>query len=271
VLGQLASPAGPDDLAGEEAARRAFTRTVTRSARFRGPAAATGPRTPAWPAAVGRAAAALTAVAAIGTSIVAQAGVLPRPAQQLAHHVIGAPPARLSARAVVQRAGSKSLLCRAYQHARDEDQTSAVTAALRRMLTRAAGGAGAVGAYCAAAWSPVTPAGPDPSPAPPARPSSGTPSNGRTEPAGPGHDKGPGKSHGHGPGRGWPGRGHEFGNRQRNLPVHDPGNENGNSGSAGNGPDSSAGPGNRAGHGQGNRTGQGNGNGNGHGHGHGNR
>ena len=189
----------------------------------------------------------------------AQAGVLPRPAQQLAHHVIGAP----SARPVVLRPGSKSLLCRAYLHAREQDQAAAVTAALRRLVTRAAGGASAVGAYCAAAWSPITPAGPDPSPAPPARPASGTPSNGRTEPARPGQHKGPGKGHRHRPGQG-------NGNGQRNQPVHDPGNENGNSGSTGNGPDSSAGHGNRGGHGQGNGNGQGQGNGNGDGQGHGN-
>jgi hypothetical protein len=216
----------------------------------------------------GRAAAALTAVAAIGTAIVAQAGVLPRPAQQLAHHVIGAPSARPTARPMTPGAGSKSLLCRAYQHAREQDQTAAVTAALRRMLTQAAGGASAVGAYCAAARSPVTTAGPAPSPAPPARPVSGTPSHGRTEPAGPGHDKGPGKSHGHGPGRG-----HEPGNGRPNQPVHEPGNEIGNSGSTGNEPDSGAVPGYRTGHGQGNGNGQGqghgNGNGKGHSHGHG--
>jgi hypothetical protein len=219
---------------------------------------------PSWPAAVGRAAAALTAVAAIGTTVVAQAGVLPRPAQQLAHYVIGAPPARPSARPVVLRAGSKSLLCRAYQHARDQDQTAAVTAALRRMVTRAVGSASAVGAYCAAAWSPVTTAGPDPSPAPPARPVSGTPGNARPEPAGPGHDKGLGKNRGHGHGQG-----HEPGHGQRNQPVHEPGNENGNSGSTGNGPDSSTGPSYRTGNGQGNGNGQGQGNGHSHGNGHG--
>ena len=195
--------------------------------------------------------------------------MLPRPAQQLAHHLIGAPPAR----PMTLRAGSKSLLCRAYQHAREQDQTAAVTAALRRMVTRAAGGASAVGAYCAAAWSPVTTAGPDPSPAPPARPVSGTPGNARPEPAGPGHDKGPGKSRGHGHGHGHgPGRGHEPGHGQRNQPVHEPGNENGNSGSTGNGPDSSTGPSYRTGNGQGNGNGQGqgHGNGNGNGHSHGN-
>jgi len=272
VLGCLASPAGPGDLAGEEAARQAFTRTAARSARIRELPSGTGPGPRPFLSSVGRAAAALTAVAALSTTVAAQAGVLPRPAQNLAHHVIGAPPARLRALPplpAVVRAGAESVLCAAYQRARRQDQGAALTTVLRRMVIQAAGGARTAGAYCAAGRLPAAPARPAPPPAlqappaPPAPHGSSTASPGGVQPAGPRHGKGKGHSHGTGTGRGHgTGQGQQPGsdrNQPRQGPVSGNGNGAGNERASGStGPD------------YGNANGQSNGNGQGSGHGHGN-
>jgi hypothetical protein len=102
VLAVLAGPAEPGELAGEAAARSAFTR---RAARVGARAAARRPgRRPhgarrSWPARGARLAAALIAAGAgLGGVAAGYAGVLPGPAQDFAHHLIGAPPAHRAGR-----------------------------------------------------------------------------------------------------------------------------------------------------------------------------
>ncbi|HUY48612.1 MAG TPA: hypothetical protein VMV92_23315 [Streptosporangiaceae bacterium] len=94
MLTSLAGPAEPGELAGETAARSAFTRRPY-------PAGVSGAGRPArqrrsWLRApcTGLAAALVTAAAGLGGAAAAYVGVLPGPIQNFAHNAIGAPPAR---------------------------------------------------------------------------------------------------------------------------------------------------------------------------------
>ncbi len=94
ILADLAGPAEPGELAGETAARLAFARCPSPagiSPATRRPARRKLLRLPVPRAGL---AGALVAVAAgLGTAAAAYADVLPGPAQDVAHHMIGAPPA----------------------------------------------------------------------------------------------------------------------------------------------------------------------------------
>jgi hypothetical protein len=95
MLADLAGPAEPGELAGEAAARLGLARTADpagispaahRSARRRRP----------WmfvPGAVRLGGALIVAAVGLGGAAAAYAGALPGPIQDLAHHLIGAPPA----------------------------------------------------------------------------------------------------------------------------------------------------------------------------------
>jgi hypothetical protein len=214
ALASLAGPAQPGELAGEAAARRAW-------ARARGPAG-----TPRRAGGAGRlrrsgllapagarlgAAVAVLAVGLGGVTAAAYAAVLPAPVQDLAHHAIGAPPARHS----LSRPRPAAQLCTAYVRAAARADATALAAASRQ-LARAAGGPGRVGAYCAAAGrpgvAPLPPGGSEP-PAPEdggkktAAPTSG---GGRRDGTGTGTGTG-GGGDGGGPGNG-NGNGHPGGN-----------------------------------------------------------
>jgi hypothetical protein len=101
MLAGLAGPAEPGELAGEgklvgeAAAQSAFTRRASPAGVS--PAARPARRKTSWRAVAPRArAAAVLAAAAIGlgsTTAAAYAGMLPSPIQNIAHHMIGAPPA----------------------------------------------------------------------------------------------------------------------------------------------------------------------------------
>ncbi len=94
MLADLAAPAEPGELAGETAARLAFARCpspagispATRRSARRRPLRLPVPR-------AGLAAALVVAAAGLGGAAAAYAGVLPGPVQDVAHHMIGAPPA----------------------------------------------------------------------------------------------------------------------------------------------------------------------------------
>jgi hypothetical protein len=128
-----------------------------------------------------RAAAAAAAATALGgLATAAYAGVLPAPAQQLAHNTIGAPSPHPgngpqgqqptpSGPAVPGPAAFG--LCTAYAHAR-ADGTATQRAVAFRKLAAAAGGAGKVAAYCAAVPHPGSPQSGQPAPHRPGRPSS---------------------------------------------------------------------------------------------------
>ena len=168
MLASLTVPADSGDLAGEAAARRAFSRAASpafpRSPLRRPALRRLPPRRlpPRRPAPVGTRLVAVLAVAsaALGGTAAAYAGVLPRPVQEFAHRAFGAPaphrgPAHPSGRRQAYR------LCTAYARAEAADDARALAAA-RHRLAVAAGGTASIGGYCAAAGRPALP---PPSPA----------------------------------------------------------------------------------------------------------
>lgn len=166
MLASMADPAGPGALAGEAAARSAFARAASpagiqpagiRKADGRARRRSPRLRPASLPARI--AAALIVASAGLGgAAVAAYAQVLPGPVQELAHRVIGAPaPAHAASTghpaspAPPQPAATG--LCEAYQRARVHG-SPAVLAVLSGKLARAAGGAGKIGGYCAAAERP---------------------------------------------------------------------------------------------------------------------
>ncbi len=109
--------------------------------------------------------AAVAAVAAGGGALAAYTGDLPAPMQQLAHDVIGAPPAAGGApQPDLGRPGTTPLpgnaaagLCRAYEQALTH-RHAGPNSVMFRKLAAAAGGAGQVPAYCARLAAPGHPA-----------------------------------------------------------------------------------------------------------------
>jgi hypothetical protein len=154
MLASLAGSAGPGELTGEAAARTAY---ALAAAAARPAAHRPARRRPSWlPVRVRAWLAAVLAAAVLGLggAAAAYAGALPGPIQDLAHHVIGAPPADRapSGRAAAYR------LCREYEHAMAQDPASAKVDASQK-LARAAGGMSKIEAYCAAAgWPGLGPA-----------------------------------------------------------------------------------------------------------------
>ena len=113
-----------------------------------------------------RAAAAAGALAAMlgGAATAAYAGVLPRPVQQFAHEVMGAPAPHTAAGQTPSGPSSSARaagLCTAYVRARAHGTAAQQAVALRK-LAAAAGGQGKIAVYCATVASPGTslPAGP---------------------------------------------------------------------------------------------------------------
>ena len=94
VLAVAAGPAEPGDLAGEAAARAAFTRLPSPSGASHAAPRSARHRLTEWPARGRLPLAAALAVAAtgLGSAAAAYAGALPSPIQHIAHEVIGAPP-----------------------------------------------------------------------------------------------------------------------------------------------------------------------------------
>jgi hypothetical protein len=167
VLASLAGPPGSGELTGAEAARSAFARAASpagNSAAARRPARHSRSRPPARLSARLAAVAVAAAVALVGAAG-AYAGVLPGPIQDLAHHVIGVPPAHHPAAHAPGARRAAYQLCTTYQRASSRGDAPSLAAALRE-LTRAAGDPGKIEAYCAAAGRP----GITPSPRPAARP-----------------------------------------------------------------------------------------------------
>jgi hypothetical protein len=173
VLAALtAGPAG-DELAGEAAALAAFRNRAgvpvpAHRSRHR--------RHPVPVSLLSARAAAAAAVAALGIggfATAAFAGALPAPAQQFAHHTIGAPapdrgqPAGTHPSATGTPAGPDATgpaafgLCTAWAHAKAHGTSSQQATAFRN-LAAAAGGAANVAAYCAAVPHPAASSAPTP-------------------------------------------------------------------------------------------------------------
>jgi hypothetical protein len=177
LFASLAGPAGPGKLTGEAAARSAYARAaapVGVSPVARRPARR---RLPWLPARVNARLAAGLAAAAVCLSSAAgaYAAVLPGPIQDFAHHVIGAPAARHAPPRVPSGRQAANRLCSTYEHAMTHGPARAKAVASQK-LARAAGGAGEIDAYCAAAWRPsLAPAAPAAHPAshPKPRPKTG--------------------------------------------------------------------------------------------------
>src|SRR5438876_9567651 len=94
MLAAVAGPAGPGDLAGQDAARAAFTRLASRSGTWHA-ALWSARRSLSERPARGRlplAAALAVAAAGLGSTAAAYVGVLPSPIQHFAYLTIGAPP-----------------------------------------------------------------------------------------------------------------------------------------------------------------------------------
>jgi hypothetical protein len=153
MFASLVGSAGPRELTGEAAARTAYALAAAARPAAHWPAR----RRPSWlPVRVRARLAAVLAAAVLGLggAAAAYAGALPGPIQDLAHHVIGAPPADRapSGRAAAYR------LCREYERAMAQDPASAKVDASPK-LARAAGGMSKIEAYCAAAgWPGLGPA-----------------------------------------------------------------------------------------------------------------
>jgi hypothetical protein len=200
-----AGPAG-DELAGEAAALAAFCNRVgvpvpARRSRHR--------RHPLPASLLSARAAAAAAVAALGIggfATAAFAGALPAPAQQFAHHTIGAPspdrgqPAGTHPSATGTRVGPAATgpaafgLCTAYAHAKAHGTSNQQAAAFRN-LAAAAGGAANVAGYCAGVPHPGASSAPTSHPTgPPATHPTGPPA---THPTGPPatHPTGPPATH----------------------------------------------------------------------------
>jgi hypothetical protein len=152
ILASLAGPAVPGELTGEAAARTAYARAVASPAARR-----SARRRPSrLPARVRArlAAGVAAAVVGLGGTAAAYAGALPGPIQDLAHHMIGAPPAGHApgGRQAAYR------LCGEYEHTMTQGPARAQVDASQK-LARAAGGATKIDAYCAAAgWHSLAPA-----------------------------------------------------------------------------------------------------------------
>ena len=161
ALAALTAGPASDELAGEAAARAEFHRRVgvpvpvSRSRHRRHPVLAS------LLSARAAAAAAVAALSLGGFATAAFAGVLPAPAQQFAHHTIGAPAAR-ETRTTGSHPGVTATpagpdatgpaafgLCTAWAHAKAHGTHSQQGVAFRN-LAAAAGGASHVAAYCAA-------------------------------------------------------------------------------------------------------------------------
>jgi hypothetical protein len=180
VLAALnAAPAG-EELAGLAAAQAEFRRAVA------GPARAHRSRR-ARPAVLGSllgaraaAAAAFIVIGLGGVATAAYAGALPGSWQQFAHRMIGAPAPHQADNGAPADLPAAHQLCTAYLHG--TAGSAAQRAAAFRDLVRAAGGAGHVTAFCAAAPRPrSSPPLPYRSPRPDGRPT-GRPSPHHTGP-----------------------------------------------------------------------------------------
>jgi hypothetical protein len=194
LFARLTGPAAPGLLTGEAAARSAFARAAGSPVRASSIArAATRWRLPGpYFRLNARLAAALTAVAVgLGGGAAAYAGALPGPIQDFAHHLIGAPAAR---QAPLDRQEGASL-CSAYERAKAHRGSRARAAAFQK-LDQAAGGAGKIDAYCAAAGrpglAPPAPRARHPEPQP-AKPNGNHQVTGHGNPSGRGDPKAPGK------------------------------------------------------------------------------
>jgi hypothetical protein len=161
ALAALKARPASDELAGEAAALAEFEARVggpvpvSRSRRRRHPLLAS------LLSARAAAAAAVAALSLGGFATAAFAGALPAPAQQFAHHTIGAPAARdtdstgTHPDATATPAGPDATgpaafgLCTAWAHAKKHGTHSQQGVAFRN-LAAAAGGASNVAAYCAA-------------------------------------------------------------------------------------------------------------------------
>jgi hypothetical protein len=160
VLAPLTAGPASDELAGEAAALAVFRTRVgvpvpaSRSHHRRHPLL-----TSLLPARAA-AAAAVAALGAGGFATAAFAGALPAPAQQFAHHTIGAPapdsspsagahPSTTGTPAGPDATGPAAFgLCTAYAHAKAHGTSSQQAVAFRN-LKAAAGGAANIAAYCA--------------------------------------------------------------------------------------------------------------------------
>jgi hypothetical protein len=160
VLAALTAGPASDELAGEAAALAEFRNRVGV------PAAASRSRHRRHPLLTSllsaRAAAAAAAALSLGgLATAAYAGALPAPAQQFAHHTIGAPaagdsqtagthPSATGTPAGPDAAGPAAFgLCTAYAHAKTHGNAQQKAVAFRN-LAAAAGGAGNIATYCAA-------------------------------------------------------------------------------------------------------------------------
>jgi hypothetical protein len=244
MLASLTVPADSGDLAGEAAARRAFSRAASPALPPHHRRRATPRRASPRPAAqrrlslrrrapVGTRLAAVLAVAsaALGGTAAAYAGVLPRPVQEFAHATIGAPAPHAPARQSRSRRAFR--LCTAFQRAETAGDPQALAAA-RHRLAVAARGTASINAYCAAAGRPGL--------LPPS-PSGGSSSAG-TQGKAKGHrnphpsptPKGNGNGQGNGNGKGnGKGDGQGNGNGKTKAPANGQGNGNGNGNGQGNG------------------------------------
>jgi hypothetical protein len=169
MFASLAGPAGP----GEAAARSAYTRAAASASSpvARRPARRRLPWLPARVSA--RLAAGLAAAAVrLGGAAAAYAAVLPGPIQDFTHHVIGAPAARHASPHVPSGRQAAYRLCSTYEHAMTHGPARAKAVASQK-LARAAGGAGEIDAYCAAAGRPSLAPAAHPASYPKPRPKTG--------------------------------------------------------------------------------------------------
>jgi hypothetical protein len=210
LLAALTAGPASDELAGEAAALAAFRSRAGVPV----PAHRSRHRRHPLPASLLSARAAAAAAAAAlgigGFATAAFAGALPAPAQQFAHHTIGAPspdrgqPAGTHPSATGMPAGPDATgpaafgLCTAYAHAKAHGTSNQQAAAFAN-LAAAAGGAGNVAAYCAAVPHPGASSAPTSHPTgPPATHPTGPPASHPTGPPAT-HPTGPPTTHPTGP------------------------------------------------------------------------
>ncbi|HEV2239539.1 MAG TPA: hypothetical protein VGR98_00730 [Streptosporangiaceae bacterium] len=152
VLAALNASPASEEMAGLAAAQAEFRRTVARPARAHRPRRA---RRAVLGSLLGAKLAAAAAIAVVGLGGVATAsyaGALPGSWQQFAHRMIGAPAPHRADSGAPADPHAAYRLCTAYLHA--TAGSAAQRAAAFRSLVRAAGGAGHVTAFCAAAPRP---------------------------------------------------------------------------------------------------------------------
>ena len=157
VLAALRAGPASDELAGLGTAQAEFRRRIGRPTR---PGRSRRRRPARLPSLLSAKAAAVAAIAAIGlggAGVAAYAGALPGSWQQFAHRIIGAPaPHQADTGTPADPHGAQHAayrLCTAYLHATAHGSAAQKAAAFRN-LVRAAGGAGQVTAFCAAAPQP---------------------------------------------------------------------------------------------------------------------